>query len=97
MAVGAGVILRPQRQALVKIAVKAAAIAVICAAGKHHAGKGEFGFLIPIGGRLHSFIFHAWIFSEGPLEGKERTDEGEDARENEKARSGGAHVNLLRG
>ena len=64
VAVRARIVLRPQRQTVVVVAVEAPSVAVIGAGRKHHTGEGEFGFLGPIRWRRHPVVLHARIFPE---------------------------------
>ena len=70
MAIGAGIVLCPEgkAQSVITHETTCLLIAVVPAAGKHHARKLEFGLLSSIGGRFEAGVLNAGILAEGLLE-----------------------------
>jgi hypothetical protein len=77
VAVGAGVILGPEREALAPVAVEAAGVAVVGTGGIHEAGEGIFGGLVPIGRGFEVLVFDAGELAEGALESVEGGEGGD--------------------
>ena len=78
MAIGARVILSPNRIAVSPIA----AVSIIAAKTQiapprirrvHQTGESPFGVVTPIGGKSKIVVFDAWIFAEGALKCEERS------------------------
>ena len=79
MPVGAGVILGPQGEAFVPVAIEAAAVAVEGAGRVHQAGEGPFSGLLIIGRHVEVKIFDAGVLVERALKGVEGPDESQAA------------------
>src|SRR5580704_1508856 len=77
MAVGARIILGPQGQAAMPIALKARIVAVQRSGWEHEAREGEFGVLSPIRRHFEEFVFDARILMKRALERERRAREGE--------------------
>jgi hypothetical protein len=79
VAIGAWIILRPEREAQPEVAVETSAIAVIGSAGEHQTREGPLALLLPIFGQLEGAIFDATQLIERFLEGVQRAQEGQSA------------------
>jgi hypothetical protein len=90
VAVGAGVILGPEREALAPVAVESAGVAIVGTGRVHQAGEGPFGGLVPILGDFEVLVFDAWELTEWALESEQR-GEGGDTQSRSIHRSAEAH------
>ena len=94
MAVGAGIILGPERETLAPVAVEAAGVAVVGAGRIHQAGEGPFGGLVPVRGDFEVLVFDAGKLTEWALKSVEH-GEGGDAQSRSVQRFAETHRHAL--
>src|SRR5690349_8729499 len=69
MTIGAGVVLRPQRQAVAVVTLKSRIVPVHRPpAGVHQSGEGPLGWNLVIGGKRKVVVFDGWVFAPRFLE-----------------------------
>src|SRR6185437_1735718 len=64
MAIGAGIVLGPERHAEAPVSIEAAAVTVVPAGRKHQAGELKFRFFLRVRRRYEAVIFDARILPE---------------------------------